>query len=124
MARSQLTVTEVTRAGVARPAQQSSDATNDHYIASTDTADYTWWMEVENTDASPQTVTVIANPDLSADGLTVSDYTNTIAAGVTEVMGPFRYKTFRQATDSNRIYIDPSVTTNLKFRVYKITPVS
>lgn len=124
MSRSQLTVTEVVRAGVAPPAQQSSDATNDHYIASTDTADYTWWMEVENQNAGDQTVTVVSNPDLSSDGLTVSDYTNTITAGATELMGPFRYKTFRQASDSNRIYINPSVSTDLKFRVYKITPVS
>lgn len=123
MARSQLTVTEVVRAGVSQPAEQSSNATDDHYIASTD-ADDVWWMEVRNANASPQTVEVVANPSLSSDGLTVSNYSNTIAAGVTEVMGPFRFSTFRQTADSNRVYINPSVDTDLKFRVYKITPVS
>ena len=123
MARSQLTVTEVVRAGVAQPAEQNSDATNNHYIESTD-ADDCWWMEVRNANASSQTVTVVANPSLSSDGLTVSNYSNTIAAGATETMGPFRLATFKQAADSNRVYINPSVTTDLKFRVYKITPVS
>ena len=121
MARSQLTVTEVVRAGVAQPAEQSSDASNNHYIESTD-ADDVWWMEVRNANASPQTVTVVANPSLSSDGLTVSNYSNTIAAGATETMGPFKLSTFKQTSDSNRVYINPSVTTDLKFRVYKITP--
>jgi hypothetical protein len=121
MARSQLTVTEVVRAGVAQPAEQSSDATNDHYIESTD-ADDVWWMEVRNANAGDQTVEVVANPSLSSDGLTVSNYSNTIAAGATETMGPFKLSTFKQPSDSNRVYINPSVSTDLKFRVYKITP--
>lgn len=121
MARSQLTVTEVVRAGVAQPAEQSSDASNNHYIESTD-ADDVWWMEVRNANASSQTVTVVANPSLSSDGLTVSNYSNTIAAGATELMGPFKLSTFKQTSDSNRVYVNPSVTTDLKFRVYKITP--
>jgi hypothetical protein len=121
MARSQLTVTEVVRAGVTQPAEQSSDASNNHYIESTD-ADDVWWMEVRNANASPQTVTVVANPSLSSDGLTVSNYSNSIAAGATETMGPFKLSTFKQTADSNRVYVNPSVTTDLKFRVYKITP--
>jgi hypothetical protein len=121
MARSQLTVTEVVRAGVAQPAEQSSDATNDHYIDAAD-ADDVWWMEVRNANAGDQTVEVVANPSLSSDGLTVSNYSNTIAAGATETMGPFKLSTFKQPSDSNRVYINPSVSTDLKFRVYKITP--
>lgn len=123
MPRTQLTVTEVVRAGVSQPAEQSSDASNNHYIDAGD-ADDTWWMEIRNANASPQTVTVVANPSLSSDGLTVSNYSKSVAAGATDIAGPFKLGTFKQTADSNRVYVNPSVTTDLKFRVYKITPVS
>lgn len=126
MARTALTVTEVTRTGVTQPATQNNDVTNGNYIASTD-ADDTWWMEATNSAGASRTLTITANPDLTADGLTVSSYTNTISAGATEVMGPFRYSTFRQAsgTPANSIYLDWTGSDGeVDVRVYKITPVS
>jgi hypothetical protein len=124
MARSQLTVTEVVRAGVTQPAVQNSDPTNDHYIESTD-ADDTWWIEANNTSGTTRTITVTANPSLSSDGLTVSDYSNTITTGVVELMGPFKLGTFKQTADSNRVYVNvDGSAADVLFRVYKITPVT
>jgi hypothetical protein len=124
MARTALTVTEIVRAGVAQPAQQNSDATNDHYVASTD-ADDCWFIEAYNSSGTTRTITVVANPSLSSDGLTVSDYTNTILTTATELMGPFKLGTFKQTADSNKVYVNvDGADSDVKFRVYKITPVS
>lgn len=126
MARTQLTVTEIVRAGVAQPAQQNNDQANGNYIASTD-ADDCWFIEAYNSAGSSRTVTITASPSLTADGLSVSNYTNTISAGATELMGPFRYSTFRQAsgTPANSVYVDWSGSDGeVDVRVYKITPVS
>lgn len=124
MARTQLTVTEVVRAGVAQSSEQNSDPTNDHYIDAGD-ADECWWMVARNASAGDRTIGVVANPSLSSDGLTVSDYSNTVAAGATELMGPFRLATFKQPSDSNRVYVNvDGSAADVLFRVYKITPVS
>lgn len=122
MARSNIPVTEIVLTGVTPPAQTTADATNDHYISAADLSDGTLFLEVESSDAGAQTVDVVANPDLTLDGLTVSDLSVSVAAGATKLIGPFRLRTFKQALDSNRIYINPSVSTTLKFRAYKLTP--
>jgi hypothetical protein len=122
MARTQLTVTEIVRAGVAQPAQQDSDPTNDHYIDAAD-ADDTWFIEAYNSSGTTRTIDVVANPSLSSDGLTVSNYTNTILTTATELMGPFKLATFKQTADSNRVYVNvDGSAADVKFRVYKITP--
>ena len=122
MARTQLTVTEVVRAGVTQPSEQNSDVANGNYIDSAD-ANAVWWMEARNTAGASRTVTVTVNPNITVDSLTVSNYSNTIAAGATETMGPFKYQSFRQPSDSNRVYVDASGSSgDVKFRVYKITP--
>jgi len=122
MARSNIPVTEILLTGVTPPAQTTADAANDHYINASDLSDGTLFIEVVSSDAGSQTVDVVANPDLTLDGLTVSDLSVTVGAGVTKLIGPFRLRTFKQALDSNRIYINPSVSTTLKFRAYKLTP--
>ena len=88
MARGQIPVTDIVRAGVTPAAQTDADATNDHYF-------------------------------INADGLTVSALTITIPAGVTRVCGPFRVATFKQNA-SYHLYLDPSVSTTLKFRAYRL----
>lgn len=124
MARTQLTVTEIVRAGVTQPAEQNSDPTNNHYIDAAD-ADDTWWFQARNTSGATRTITIVANPSLLSDGLTVNNYTLTVAAGATREGGPFRLSTFKQTADSNRVYLNvDGAAADVKFRVYKITPVA
>lgn len=121
MPRVQIPVTTLTRAGVAPPAQTDADATNDHYINAADFQNGDLVLEIVSSDAGAQTVEVVANPALSADGLTIGNLTISIPAGATRVCKQFKYQTFRQGADSNRMYLNPSVSTTLKFRAYKAT---
>lgn len=116
MPRVVIPVTEILRAGVAPPAQVDADATNDHYIAENDGRVL---VEIVSSDAGAQTVEVVANPSLSADGLTVANLSIAIPAGATRLCGPFRQQTFKQ--DSvGMLHLNPSVSTTLKFRAYEL----
>lgn len=115
MARSQIPVTTIDRDGVEVPAYTTSDATNDHYIAA-NAGDVE--LEVKNENASPQTVTVVANPSVFNDGLTLNDLVLTIPAGKTYMFGPFRPNTFKQDA-AGMMYLNPSVSTDLKIRAFK-----
>lgn len=117
MARVVVPVTEIVRAGTTPPSQVNGDAPNDHYYTGNTGQEY---IEVVSSDGGAQTVTVKANPAISTvDGLTVSDLVISIPAGATRLIGPFKNATFSQNA-TNDIYFDPSVSTNLKFRVYKL----
>lgn len=119
MARVVIPVTDVTRAGVAFPSAVTADATNDHYVTGVNnTGD--WYLHIVSTDAGSQTVEIVANPDLTNDGLTVSNLSITVAAGATRIAGPFKPRTFRQGADSNNVYINPSVSTTLTFRAIRL----
>jgi hypothetical protein len=120
MPRVNIPVTTITRAGVAEPAQVTADATNDHYISATDFANGDLEIEIESTDAAPQTVEIVANPDLNVDGLTVSNLTVSIPAGAIRRVAQLRYRSFRQPSDQNRMHLNPSVSTTLKFRAYRV----
>lgn len=113
--RVEIPVTEITRDGVQVPAQVTSDATNDHFIAENDG---TVELEIENVGASDHTVTVKANPTLDVDGLAVGDLVLTIPYGETWKFGPFRPNSFRQDA-SGMMHLDPSASTDLKFRAFK-----
>lgn len=121
MARSAIAVTDIVRAGVAPISQTTADASNNHYVAGNDGAVY---LEIVSTDAGTQTVAIVANPDLVSDSLTVSNLTLSIAAGATKLCGPFKTKTFKQAADNDYMYVNPSVSTTLKFRAYRLTNVT
>lgn len=116
MPRVEIPVTEITRAGVAPPAQTDADATNDHYIAENDGRVL---IEIVSSDAGEQTVEVVPNPSLTADGLTIDNLVITIPAGATRVCGPFRTTTFKQDA-SGMMHLNPSVSTTLKFRAYNL----
>lgn len=116
MPRVEIPVTEITRDGVAQPAQTTADATNDHYIAVNDGRVL---VEIISTDAGAQTVEVVPNPSLTADGLTVSNLSIAVGAGATVYAGPFRFTTFKQDS-SGMMYLNPSVSTTLKFRAYNL----
>jgi hypothetical protein len=77
-------------------------------------------LEIVSTDAGSQTVDIEPNPDFATrDGLTVSNLVIAVAAGATVYAGPFRTSTFKQDTD-NTLYVDPSISTTLKFRAYRL----
>jgi len=116
VARVQIPVTDFVRAGVSPPAQTDGDAVNKHYIAGNDGQIV---IEVASSDAGAQTVTVKANPDLDTDGLIVSDLVLSVPAGQTKWFGPFKVQTFKQNTNKD-MYLDPSVSTTLKFRAYRL----
>lgn len=117
MARSELTVTDITREpGVEQPAQEPSDATNDHFIAE-NAGDVL--LEIENENVASKTVEIVPNPTLSADGLPVGNLVLTIPAGETWLFGPFRQTTFKQDA-SGMLYINPEISTDLKFRAYRL----
>jgi hypothetical protein len=106
---------------VAPPSQTNSDASNNHYIDTADWGSGELLLEIVSSDAGTQTVTVVANPDLNVDGLTISNRVLSIPAGATRLFNGFRPRTFRQTADANKLYLNPSVSTNLKFRAYKST---
>lgn len=117
MARSEIVVTDITRDGVAQGSQRTGDATNDHFA--TGGADGRTMLEIVSSDAGAQTVEVVPNPSLTADGLTVDNLSIAVAAGATVYAGPFRTNTFTQNA-TNDLYVNPSVSTTLKFRAYRL----
>ena len=116
MARVIIPITEIDRDGVAQPSQVTADATNDHYFTGNDGKVL---LEIVSTDGSPQTVEIVAGPSFTADGLTVNNLSIAVAAGATIYAGPFRVTTFRQNA-ANDVYVNPSVSTTLKFRAYRL----
>ena len=116
MARVVIPVTNIDRDGVAAPSQVTADATNDHYFAGNDNRVF---LEIVSTDGGAQTVEIVANPSLTADGLTVGNLSIPVAAGATVLAGPFRVGTFKQDIN-NTVYVNPSVSTTLKFRAYRL----
>ena len=115
MARTVLSVTEVTRDGVAVQSFVACDNVNGMEIT---TNDGDMEIEVTNSGGSDQTVTVAANPNLNTDGLTVSDLVLTVPYGTTYKFGPFKPNTFRQ--DSvGLMYLDFSTGTSFTIRATK-----
>ncbi len=97
------------------PTQVVADSANDHYFTGNDGQVE---LEVVSTDAGAQTVTLKYNP-LLAPGVTVADAVESIAAGVTRRLGPFSTREFNQNASAD-VYFDPSVSTTLQFRAYRI----
>jgi len=117
MARTEIPVTSTVRDGVAQPALTNGDATNDHYI--TGGADGLTLVEIVSSDGGAQTVEVVPNPTLTADGLTVQNEVVDVGAGATVVAGPWRTNTFKQNA-TNDLYLNPSVSNTLDFRAYRL----
>jgi len=65
-------------------------------------------------------VEIVPNPALFvADGLTINNLSIAVSAGATRYAGPFRTSTYKQDS-SNTLYLNPSVSTTLKFRAYRV----
>lgn len=115
MPRTTIAVTEVVRAGVEVQAFVACDQANGMQILE-NAGDVE--IEVANAGGSDQTITILANPDLVTDGLTVNDLVLTVPYGETWKFGPFRPNSFRQ--DINGLmYLDPSTSTNFTIRATK-----
>lgn len=117
MARVEIPITTIVRAGVEQPVVVVSDATLKHAVPGNDG---TMFIEVVSSDGAPQTVVVQPSPEVSADGLTISPLTLDIGAGETVYFGPFKPSTFNQDAVERQVWLDPSVDTTLEFRAYKI----
>lgn len=92
MPRTELTVTDLDRAGVAPPAQLDADATNKHLMTNNGST----WIEIVSSDAGSQTISI----DFAAtvDGVTVGPRVVTIPAGATRLSGPWPTQTYNVST--------------------------
>jgi hypothetical protein len=113
MARVSIPVTALSRAGVAPPAQTDADATNKNQL---DSNDGLTWVEIVSTDAGSQTVGF--EIPATVDGQSVIAKTVTVPAGATRNAGPWPVATYNQS--GGPVFIDPSVSTTLKFRAYRL----
>lgn len=116
MARSQIPVTDIVRSGATPPTATVGDSTNKHYFINGDGRVY---LEIVSSDGSSRTVTIKASPTFTADGLVVSDLVITVPAGATRRAGPFKVGTFKQSA-LNDVFVDPSVSTTLTFRAWRL----
>lgn len=97
------------------PSQTNSDATNDHYFTGNDGSVF---IEVFNNNAAQKYVDVLYSPTY-APIATVAAQREQVPAGATRLLGPFEDGAFNQNGDGH-VYFDPELSTDLKFRVYKV----
>jgi len=120
MPRKEIPVEEILREGLTPGAATVADPGNGHYVGGNDG---TIFIEVDHFDSNlsnAATITVAANPALSADGLTISPLVLDIPPGAVSKFGPFRPNTFNQDTTYNRVFLDPD-SAMMEIRAYKLT---
>ena len=100
--------------GPAQPSQTVGDITNGMYISG-NRGDVL--LEVNNTDAAPQTVTFKAPAAKVASG-EAADRAETIAAGAIKLWGPFP-TSMNQDTTNNELWFTVS-DVDVKFRAYRV----
>lgn len=83
MAATPVTVTTITRTGIAPAAFVNSDNVNGNSVAN----DGRTWIEVSNTDTGPHTVAVTVAREV--DGQTVTPVSHSVVAGAQLRLGPF-----------------------------------
>lgn len=103
-----------------QPSQVNGDSTNKHYFTGNTGQEI---IEVVSSDGSTQTVTVQYSPQAAGQVVAVTAPTESIPAGGTRYLGPFARSKFNQNA-SGDVYFDPSVSTNLKFRVLRIVKIT
>lgn len=112
MARVAIPVTSIDRDGVAPPAQTDADASNNMQF----TNDGETFLEIVSSDAGAQSVEFLIATEV--DELAVTPRTVAIPAGETRMVGPFT--AVYDQTGTKLVYVNPSVSTTLKFRAYSI----
>lgn len=116
MARDTITVTAITAAGVAEPAQVTGVAANDLQFAAA-VGDVVF-IEVENEDVGSHNVEVATN--FSVDGLTLPNAIIAVPAGTYKrIKVPLGSRDV-YLQDNGYVYINVGTDTYLKFRVYSL----
>ena len=119
MPRVAIPIDELDAAGQAPASQTNADATNDHEINLA--GDTRVWLEVENVSGTSRTVTIhVQLPD--TDGLVVPDRVLTVP-GTSVRLIPLKSSTYAIRTsgaDFGKVWVDPEVSTDLKFRCYRL----
>jgi hypothetical protein len=120
MARSQITVHDITRDGISQGNAVISDAGNNHYFTGNDGQVF---LEIVSTDGGAQSVDIEAGTGMAAivDGLPLDPLTIAVPAGGTVLAGPFRKLSFNQSSDGS-VWVDPSVSSTLQFYAFRLTP--
>jgi uncharacterized protein (DUF362 family) len=116
MARTQLPVTTIIRAGATQPSVVYADITNNHSILNNDGRIFVEMANVSN--ASNVNVTIDVAKFFDGD-LTVVDLIVALAPAGVKYSGPFKTGVFNQNDDS--VNIDVS-STGVSFRAYKLSP--
>jgi hypothetical protein len=117
MPRVEIPVQTITRLSVAPGTQVDGDATNDHYIADNDGRVF-----VEVVSTAIATESVIFETPYTLDALDLENQTVYVGPSATRLAGPWPTSTFNQtgSGDENKLFLNPSVSTTLKFRAYRI----
>ena len=113
MPRTQITITDILRDGVAPGVVTVADAINNHYILGNDGQVF---FQVINTGGAQ---TIEFETPLEVDDLALSSEIVDIPAGTT-ILGNFRRKTFNQSTDGT-VYINPSASGSMEIRAFRAT---
>jgi hypothetical protein len=90
MPRTAVTVTDIIRAGVVKPAELTVDVANGNELPN----DGRVYLEVRNSNASATTRTLTVNFAYTVDGQTITAKSYPVAAGVTRLIGPWDTSNF------------------------------
>lgn len=112
MARTAITVTEVTRSGVVQPSQQSGDASNGMALPWNDGR-----ILLELSSQTGTTIFTFPIPVL-VDGQTPASKTVTCTVGQVKVVGPLPTGVYNQSDGT--VNVDMDNTTNGRLRAYHI----
>ena len=124
MARTDLTVTEIDRAGVDLEATyEAANADGEALLNNGAT-----WVVVKNGNASTRTVTIKTN-GRTVDGLTLPDDTVDVAQNEEMMIGPFERDTFNQksgavetgASDEGKVYLNFDAVTDLEICALRLS---
>lgn len=114
MARVQIPVTLIVRAGIAVGSWTLLDPANGNYFLQPDGGVE---LEFVNLDGVDRTITMISS--LTVDDLAVDDLPIPIPAGGSVISGGFRRKTFNQEFVDGSVYVDTPVGANVLARAYR-----
>lgn len=115
MARTEIPVTSIVRAGASQPAAVYADITNNHQVK--DNTGRTFLELVNVSNAGSVNVTFDIPYQLDGD-LTVADLIVALSPGAVKYAGPWKTTYFNQATES-AVYFDVG-STGISFRAYKL----
>lgn len=118
MARTALTVNEITRTGIDDAATQAAANADGHAFYNGGDV----FLVVENTNASTRTVTVVSTRTI--DGLAVADLTVDVAQNERQIVGPFAPQNFNQQSgaDAGKVYVNFDAVTDLTIAAYRLSP--